>query len=101
MDLTMIVTLSIKALAEKFEGRFTCLEENTEKYIALSVPIDKKIPRITKNGQEITKTISYRLKLINSPRFTGYQILLIILSKESIKLNANMDMIIKSVNMWD
>ena len=35
--------LSIKELAEKFEGQFTCLGENTEKYITFWVPIKKKL----------------------------------------------------------
>ena len=31
----------IKKLAEEFDYQFTCLEENTEKHITLSVPIEK------------------------------------------------------------
>ena len=30
----------IKGLAEEFEGKFTCLGENTENYIIFSVPIE-------------------------------------------------------------
>ena len=33
----------IKELAEKFEGQFECLGENTEKYITFSVPIKKSL----------------------------------------------------------
>ena len=33
--------LIIKELAEKFEGQFECLGENTEKYITFPVPIKK------------------------------------------------------------
>ena len=33
----------IKELAEKFEGQFECLGENTEKYITFSVPIKKEL----------------------------------------------------------
>ena len=32
----------IKELAEKFQGEFECLDENTEKYITFSVPIKKE-----------------------------------------------------------
>ena len=32
----------IKELAEEFKKQFTCLEENTEKYIAFTVSIEKK-----------------------------------------------------------
>ena len=45
----------IKELAEEFEKQFTCLAENTEKYITFTVPIEKDIKRIDKNGKEITK----------------------------------------------
>ena len=61
----------IKELAEEFEGQFTCLGENAEKYITFSVPIEKKITRIVKNGEEITKTLSYILIFIDSARFMG------------------------------
>ena len=49
----------IKALAEEFKKQFTCLGENTEKYITFTVPIEKEVTRIDKNGEEITTNISY------------------------------------------
>ena len=48
---------------------FNCVGEDTEKYITFSVSIDKKITRIDKNGEKITKTISCRLQFIDSARF--------------------------------
>ena len=51
----------IKQLAKEFEGKFECLGENTEKYITFSVPIKKKLDN--------NKTITYRLKFIDSFRF--------------------------------
>ena len=45
----------IKELAEKFEKQFTCLEEKTEKDITYTVPIEKKVTIIDKNGEKITK----------------------------------------------
>ena len=59
----------IKELANAFEWKFTCSGENTEKYISFSVPIEKEVKRISKKDEEITKTISWKLKLINSARF--------------------------------
>ena len=59
----------IKELAEKFKVQYTCLGENTEKYITFSVPIDKGIKRNGTNGEEITKTISNRLQFIDNARF--------------------------------
>ena len=53
----------IKKLAKELEGQFECLGENTEKYITFSVPIKKELD----NG----KTITYKLKFIDSFRFTS------------------------------
>ena len=59
----------IKELAEKLKNQFICLGENTEKYITFSVPMQRKVTRIDKYRKKITKTISYRLKFIDSARF--------------------------------
>ena len=59
----------IKELAEEFKKEFTCLGENTEKYIALRVSIEKEVTRIDKNGEGITKNISCILQFIYSTRF--------------------------------
>ena len=59
----------IKELAEDFKKQFVCLGENTEKYITFTVPIEKEVTRINKNGEEITKNISYPLQFIESARF--------------------------------
>ena len=59
----------IKHLAEEFKKQFTCLEENTEKFITFTVPIEKEVTRIDENGTEIRKNISYILQFIDSARF--------------------------------
>ena len=59
----------IKELAEKFKNQFTCLGENTEKYINFTVPIEKEVTKIDKNGEETTKNISDILQFIDSARF--------------------------------
>ena len=51
----------IKRLAKEFDGQFECLGENTEKYITFSVPIKKELDN--------SKTITYKLKFIDSFRF--------------------------------
>ena len=38
----------IKEVAEEFGKKFTCLGENTEKYITFSVPIEKEVTIIDK-----------------------------------------------------
>ena len=57
----------IKELVKEFDGNFECLGENKEKYITFSVPIKKKIENI---GIEIT----YKIKFIDSYRFTSMHI---------------------------
>ena len=59
----------IKELAEEFKKQFTFLEENTEKCITLTVPIEKEVTRINENGEEIAKNISYILQFIDSGKF--------------------------------
>ena len=44
-------------------------KKNTEKYITFAVLIEKEVTRIDKDRKEITKTLSYRLQFIDSPRF--------------------------------
>ena len=60
---------TIKVLAEEFKKQFTCLGEDTEKYITFTVPIEQEIKRIDKNGEKITKIMSYILQLIDCARF--------------------------------
>ena len=55
----------IKELAEEFKKQFTCLGQNTKKYITFTVPI-KNVTRIDKNGEKITKNISFILQFIDS-----------------------------------
>ena len=59
----MIITLT-----GGFEEQFTSLGENTEKCITFPV---KKVIRISKNGEEIKKIISYRFKFIDSSKLHG------------------------------
>ena len=61
----------IKDLPEEFKEQFIFLGENTEKYITFTVSIEKKVARIDKSGEEITKAISYILRFTDSARFTA------------------------------
>ena len=45
------------------------LGENTEKYKICSVPIEKAVTKIDKEGNESVATISYKIKLMNNARF--------------------------------
>ena len=58
----------MKELTEEFKTQFTCLGENTEKYITFTVPIENEFTRIDKDGEEIKK-ISYILQFIDSATF--------------------------------
>ena len=48
-----------KELSEEFKKQFTCLGENTEKYITFTIPIKREVTRIGKNEAEITKHIYF------------------------------------------
>ena len=63
----------IRQLAKEFEGNFECIGENTEKYISLSVTINKEHD----NG----KTTMYKLKFIDSYRLMTHYFFLIIYQK--------------------
>ena len=67
LNMTSSMVLIIKELAEEFEGQFKCLGENTEKYMNFSVPIKKEL----ENG----KTMIYKIKFIDSFRFTSISLL--------------------------
>ena len=56
-------------LAAEFKKQFSCLRESTQIYIIFTVPTGKEVTRIGKNGEEITKTVSYILQFIDSKRF--------------------------------
>ena len=62
----------------------TCLGENIEKYF--TVPIEREARRNDKNGEEVTKNISYILKFVDSARFMA-----------SVELHVNTDTMIKNV----
>ena len=59
----------------------------------------KEVKRLGKNEEEITKTIHYRLKFIDSARFMVCSLTNLVnnLLKEFIKLNGNMETKIKTV----
>ena len=59
----------IKELADKFEGKFECLRDNTEKFKTFSVPVEKEVTKIDKDGKENVVTTFYKLKSIDSARF--------------------------------
>ena len=65
----------IRDLAEEFKKQFTCLGENTNKYIAFTVPVKKEIKRIDKNGEVVTKNISCLSQFIYSARFMASSLL--------------------------
>ena len=55
----------INELAEKFEGQFTCLGKNTQKYIVFSVAITNEVERIGKNGKIVSAALNTQtVKLI-------------------------------------
>ena len=59
----------MKELANEFEGKFKYLEENTENCKTFSVPIEKEIQKIHKDGNEDYRTVSQKMKFIDSAKF--------------------------------
>ena len=62
MAQTMIIILSKKKkyLVKRFEGKLEYLGKNTEKYKKFSVPLEKEITKIDKDGNENIVIISYK-----------------------------------------
>ena len=58
-----------QGVVNEFERQFECLRENTEKYKTFSVPVEKEVTKIKKNGNESVFTISYKITFIDSARF--------------------------------
>ena len=77
-----------------------CLAENTEKYKTFSVPIEEEVTRISKNGKEITKTISYRLQFTDCASFmaSSSSNLADNLAERIHEIDLNMGMMMKNVN---
>ena len=55
----------INQLAEEFKGELNCIGENMEKHITFSVSIKKEVI----NNNDDKKTITYKLKFIDSFKF--------------------------------
>ena len=89
----------IKELVEEFRKQFICLGEKMEKYITFTVPIEKEVKRIDKNGKKLQKIylIYYNLLIAQDLWQAHYQILSIIFLKEFIELNVNLDTVRKNV----
>ena len=87
-----------KELAEQFKKQFTCLDENIEKYITFTVPVEKEVTRIDKNGKEIRKDIFYISQFIDGTRFMARLLSNVVnnLLMEFIELNVNLDMMTKN-----
>ena len=51
----------MKEFTEEFEKQFTCLGENTKKYITFTIPIEKEVTRINKNEEKLKNIYIYLL----------------------------------------
>ena len=91
----------IKELAEEFKKQFTCLGENSQKYITFTLPTEKEVTKNDKNGEEVSKIYPqyYNLLTMQDLWQAHYQILLIVFLQEFIKLNINTDTMIKNLKL--
>ena len=86
-------------------GALDCLHDvyiyiyklNILKYTIFTVPIEKEVTRIDKNGEEITKNIYYILEFIVSARFMASLLSNFVnnVCEECVEYNVNTDMMIK------
>ena len=79
-------------MAEEYKKQFTYFGENTEKHIiTFTVPIEKKVAGIDRNGEELQKIYpTYYSLLITQDLWEAlYQILSIIFLKEFIESSQN------------
>ena len=85
----------------EFEEQFELLGENTEKYESFSIPVEKKVKNIDKDGNETVVTISFKIKFIDSTRFmvVHNQILVVISQKEFIKLNVKIVIVFLNIKV--
>ena len=63
--------LSVKELANEFEGQFQSIQESNEIYKSFTVLTKKEVIKIDKSGNKSVETLSYKMKLIDSMRFMG------------------------------
>ena len=59
----------IKELAEEFKNQFTCLGENTEKYITFITFPNREVTRTYKIGEQVIKNIPYILQFTDGAGF--------------------------------
>ena len=59
----------IKELANDFEGKLECFGKNAEKHKTFSIPIEKEVTKIDKDGNESVVIIFYEIKFIDSATF--------------------------------
>ena len=81
----------IKEFTEEFERQFTCLGENTKKYITFTIPIEKEVTWINKNEEKLKKYIYLLASLLSN--------LVNSLLKELIKLNINGNIKIENLKL--
>ena len=60
---------ALKKLLVELKNQFTCLGENTEKYITFTVSIEKEVTKVNKSQEEVARNICSILQFIDSPRF--------------------------------
>ena len=91
----------IKELPEEFKKQFTFIGENIEKYITFTVPIEKEVTRIDKNGEKVTKNIYYILQFIDSTIFIPSSLSNFVnnLPERIHRINVNTDIMIKNVKL--
>ena len=65
----MIIILLKRTYQKSLKKNLIVWKKNTEKHKTFLAPTAKGVKKTDKHGEEIIKTTSYKLQLIDSPRF--------------------------------
>ena len=74
---SMTFILSVKELANEFEGQFESIRGKNEIYKSFTALIKNEVIKIDKDGNKSVETLSYKIKLIDSMRFPSKHLLVL------------------------
>ena len=74
---SMTFILSVKELANEFEGQFESIRGKNEIYKSFTALIKNEVIKIDKDGNKSVETLSYKIQLIDSMRFPSKHLLVL------------------------
>ena len=74
---SMTFILSVKELANEFEGQLESIRGKNEIYKSFTALIKNEVIKIDKDGNKSVETLSYEIKRIDSMRFPSKHLLVL------------------------